>query len=263
MFKKENAQFYVGAAVGVTVGLCVGKLLSPNTSIVIQNKIYPNTSDIKNTPVHQSIGKTLKLEDASINKHKYHSNKSAPRCSDNNFKDSTLLMTPLVKPESLNDSNINIDTKTPVKEVKLYKKIPTYESYQILGEEKNVSQNTEAYFVNKSYNVEEKIHNSTVYAHENTIPSANSTLKSDLFNVKKTENIPGITFIELSSDSSNESISLPNDSNIATCNTIINVEQASLTSTLNDYESSDIKQCDEFNEYNLISSTKYDISIPF
>ncbi|KAM0734859.1 hypothetical protein ACS0PU_010972 [Formica fusca] len=256
MFKKENVQYYIGAAVGVTVGLCVGKLLSSNTSIVIQNKIYPNTSDIKNASVHRSIGKTLKLDDVSTNK--CHSrSKSAPRYSEKNIEDSTLLIAPLAKP-ALSDSNINIDTKTPIKQVKLYKMLPTCESYQILDEEKSLSQNTEACFLN---NVKEKIHNSTIYVHENTISNATSTLKSDLLNIKKTEDIPRTT-IEYPSDSCNESISLYVDSNIAACNTIVDVEKANLTSTPNDYESSDINQY-EFNEYNLISSTKYDISIPF
>lgn len=95
--------------------------------------------------VHQSINKILKFEDVSINKHKCHSHfKNASQYSDNNFEDSTLLTTSLVKP-ALNDFNINIDTKTPVQEIKLYKTISTYKSYQILDEEKILSQNIEEY----------------------------------------------------------------------------------------------------------------------
>jgi len=44
-------------------------------------------------------------------------------------------MTPLAKP-ALKDSNINIDIKTLVKEMKLCEMLPIYESYQIVGEEK-------------------------------------------------------------------------------------------------------------------------------
>lgn len=72
--------------------LYIRKLLSPNIFIIIQNKVYPNISGIKNkipeynhlfiemlliyiliyivldAPVHQTIDKTLKLTDVSINK---------------------------------------------------------------------------------------------------------------------------------------------------------------------------------------------------
>ncbi|XP_050453431.1 uncharacterized protein LOC126852555 [Cataglyphis hispanica] len=256
MFKKENIQYYIGAAAGVTVGLCVGKLLSSNTSIVIQNKIYPNTSD-KSAPVRRSIGKILKPDDMSTNK--YHSrSKSAPRYNKKNIEDSTFLMAPLAKP-ALSDSNINIDTKTPVKQVKLYKTLPTSESCQILDEEKSLSQNTETCSLN---NVKEKIRNSTIHVYETTTPNANSALKSDLMNIKKIEDDPG-TIIKNPSDSSNENISLYVDSNIAACNTIVDMKQANLTSILNDNEFLDSNHYDDFNEYNLISSTKCDISIPF
>lgn len=257
MFRKENVQYYIGAAVGVTVGICVGKLLSSDTSsIVIQNNIqyHPNTSDIKDAPACRSIRKMLKPDDVSTLNKCHSRSKSVPRCSEKNLEDSPRLMVkPLVKP-ALSDSNINIDTKRPVKEVKLFKTLPTCESYQIVDEEKCLSQcqNTETYFLN---NIKEKIHNSTVYIRENTI--SNPTLKSDLSNVKKIESIPGTTeSTEYLSDSF-ENISLYINSNIATCNTIVDVKQ--VTSIFNDSESSDIN----YDECDLISSTKRDISIPF
>lgn len=113
--------------------------------------------------------------------------------SEKNFKNSALL-TILTKP-ILNESNINIYVKTPAKEVKLCETLPSYESYQIVDEEKkSLSQNIETYLLNnvkKNYIIVQ-------YMCMKTIPKSNSILKPDLLNVKKIENIePRLSSIQL------------------------------------------------------------------
>lgn len=197
-----------------------------------------------------------KDDNFSANKHNYRTrSKSASRYTTNE-KYSTLLTIPPLTRSALSDSNININSATSMKKIHMNKLSPICKSHQIAGKEENVlSQDKNAYFSDGSYDTIKKntMQDTTLYACEKII-SNNSILKSKSLDIKK--NIPGDTFLEYLSDDFDRS-------NMAVCNTIVDVKQADLPSMSNDCEFFDTAQYDEFRECNLISSTKCDISIRF